>query len=118
MTSNLPFAEWTDFGNPKVNRQSGSGIVLPNRTGGLAMPNTPEGVAFYLDQAAKSHSVGANSAAIAMYRGALEHLLFQQGYKTGMLANMAGRQMTLQTEREVPHIPRRASHSRYEELAI
>ncbi len=59
--------------------------VLPSRRGGLTTPHTPPGVAYYLDQAHKSRSVGANSAAVSMYRGALEHLLFEQGYKTGML---------------------------------
>jgi hypothetical protein len=28
--------------------------------------------------------VGANSAAVAMFRGALDHLLFEQGLKKGM----------------------------------
>ncbi len=59
--------------------------VLPSCRGGLTTPHTPPGVAFYLDQAHKSESVGAYSAAVAMFRGALEHLLFEQGYKTGML---------------------------------
>lgn len=59
--------------------------VLPSCRGGLTTPHTPSGIAYYLDQAQKAHSVGANSAAIAMFRGALEHLLFDQGYKTGML---------------------------------
>lgn len=51
----------------------------------LSTPNTPSSVAYYLDQASKSHSVGANSAAMAMYRATLEHLLFQQGFIDGML---------------------------------
>jgi len=59
--------------------------VLPSCHGGLRTPHTPPGVAFYLDQAQRAQSVGANSAAIAMFRGALEHLLFEQGYKTGTL---------------------------------
>jgi hypothetical protein len=42
-------------------------------------------VAFYLDQAHRAQSVGANSASVAMFRGALEHLLFEQGYQKGML---------------------------------
>lgn len=45
----------------------------------------PPVFAYYLDQAHKSRSVVANSAAISMYRGALEQLLFEQGYETGML---------------------------------
>lgn len=59
--------------------------VLQSCHGGLTTPHTPKGVAFYLDQAHKAQSVGANSASIAMFRGALEHLLFEQGYKKGML---------------------------------
>jgi hypothetical protein len=58
--------------------------VLSSTNGGLTTPHTPEGVAYYLDQAQKSHSIGANSASVAMFRGALEHLLFDQGFKDGM----------------------------------
>lgn len=58
--------------------------ILPAINGGLTTPHTPEGVGYYLDQAQKSHSVGANSAAIAMFRGALEHLLYDQGFRNGM----------------------------------
>lgn len=58
--------------------------VLPSSRGGLTTPNTAPGVAYYLDQAHRAQSVGANSAAVAMFRGALEQLLFEQGYKTGM----------------------------------
>jgi hypothetical protein len=55
------------------------------KVAGLATPNTPESVAFYLDQAAKSESANANSAAVAMYRAALDHLMFAHGYTSGML---------------------------------
>jgi hypothetical protein len=58
--------------------------VLPSTYGGLTTPHTPKGVAYYLDQAQRAKAVGANSAAVAMFRGALEHLLFDQGYKNGM----------------------------------
>lgn len=51
----------------------------------LATANTPEAVAYYLDQAARCESVGANSAAVVMYRSALEHLLHDHNYKEGML---------------------------------
>ncbi len=60
-------------------------VILPSIRGGLTTPHTPLGVAYYLDQAHRAEVVGARSAAVAMYRGALEHLLFEQGYKTGML---------------------------------
>jgi hypothetical protein len=61
--------------------------VLPSKLGGLATAHTSAGVAYYLDQAGRAASVGARSAAVAMYRGALEHLLFEQGYTDGMLAS-------------------------------
>ncbi|MHB1414362.1 MAG: hypothetical protein ACYC1C_03850 [Chloroflexota bacterium] len=60
--------------------------VLPAPHGSLATPHTSESVSFYLDQARKAQTAGAKSAAIAMYRGALECLLFEQGYMTGSLA--------------------------------
>jgi hypothetical protein len=59
--------------------------VLPSVRGGITTPHTPPGVAYYLDQAHRSRSVGANSGAVAMFRGALEQLLFEQGYTTVML---------------------------------
>lgn len=46
--------------------------IFPLVPGGVSTPHTPEAVGYYLDQAFKSHSVGANSAATAMYRAALE----------------------------------------------
>lgn len=63
----------------------GKGLaILPSTYGGLTTPHTPKGVAYYLDQSQRSQSVGANSAAVAMFRGALDHLLFEQGFKKGM----------------------------------
>jgi uncharacterized protein DUF4145 len=53
--------------------------------GGLTTPHTPQSVGYYLDQAARAQSVSANSAAIAMFRAALDHLFFEQGYTSGML---------------------------------
>jgi hypothetical protein len=53
--------------------------------GGLATPNTPTSVSYYLDQAQRARSVTANSAAIAMYRAALEQLMFDKGFTKGML---------------------------------
>lgn len=69
--------------------QSPSGpdlAVLPSVGGGVSSEHCPDGVAYYLEQAQRAHSVGARSAAVAMYRGALEQFLFQQGYKDGPLA--------------------------------
>jgi hypothetical protein len=57
--------------------------VFPDTHGGLSTPNTAEGVKYYLDQAHRSQSVGAFSAAIAMYRAALDYLLFDQGFEKG-----------------------------------
>jgi|ERR1019366_6112427 hypothetical protein len=53
--------------------------------GGIGSPNAPQGVAFYLDQAARSHYISANSAAITMFRSALEWLLEDQGFAQRML---------------------------------
>lgn len=58
--------------------------ILWSVRGGLRTPATPAGVTYYLDQAARCEALGARSAAVAMYRGALEQLLHEQGYK-GML---------------------------------
>jgi hypothetical protein len=59
--------------------------VLPSTYAGVVTPNTPAAVGYYLDQAHRSHAVGANSAAVAMYRAALEQLLHDSGFQTGML---------------------------------
>jgi hypothetical protein len=60
-------------------------IIAQREAGGCSTPNTPEPVKFYLDQAARSEATSARSAAVAMYRAALEQLLHQQGFTTGML---------------------------------
>lgn len=60
-------------------------VVLPSCHGGFVTHHTPDSVKYYLDQAYKAHLINANSAAMAMFRGALEHLLFEQGYAKGML---------------------------------
>jgi hypothetical protein len=59
--------------------------ILPSVRGGLSTSHSPEGVLFYLDQAQRAVSAGAHSAAVAMYRGALDQLLFEQGYTDRML---------------------------------
>ena len=61
--------------------------MLPSCDGGVVTKNTPHEVAYYIDQAYRAKSVGANSACIAMYRAALDQLLHQQGYTSGMLGN-------------------------------
>jgi hypothetical protein len=60
-------------------------VALPTSYGGLSTPHTPEGVAYYLDQAQRAQAVGALSGAVALYRAALEHLLFEQGYTMPMV---------------------------------
>jgi hypothetical protein len=40
-------------------------------------------VKYYLDQASLAESVGAKSAAAAMYRAALDQILYEQGFKDG-----------------------------------
>src|ERR1044072_9161480 len=59
--------------------------ALPSSYGGLATPRTPKAVAYYLDQASRARSVGALSAAAAMYRAALDQLLFHEGFQNGTL---------------------------------
>src|SRR5207249_4367980 len=54
--------------------------------GSFRTAHTPEPVAFYLDQARRCESTSAFTAAIAMYRGALEQLLIHQKVKGGSLA--------------------------------
>jgi hypothetical protein len=58
--------------------------VFPSLGGGITKPNTPTSVAYYLDQAARSRAADARSAAVAMYRSALEHVLEDQGFKVRM----------------------------------
>jgi hypothetical protein len=59
--------------------------ILSSARGGLSTPNTPDSVSYYLDQAHRAESIAATSAATAMYRSAVEMLLFEQGYQNGML---------------------------------
>lgn len=60
-------------------------MVVPDAAGGLSTPNTPVGVGYYLDQAQRAEAAGARSAAIAMYRGALDQVMFLEGFTEGML---------------------------------
>lgn len=59
--------------------------VLNNSYSGAVTPHTPIGVKYYIDQAYRARSVGAASASMAMYRSALEWVLYEQGYEKGML---------------------------------
>lgn len=58
--------------------------VFPDQLGGLTTKHTPNPVAYYLDQAARSQAAGAFSAAVAMYRVALEQMLEVEGYHQRM----------------------------------
>ncbi len=60
-------------------------ILIPSKAGGLSTPHTPPTVKHFVDEAYKCQSVGANAAAIEMYRVALEQLLHEEGYEIGML---------------------------------
>jgi hypothetical protein len=60
-------------------------LILSEFGNGVATENTPKQVAYYVEQAYKCESIGANSACVAMYRAALENLLFEQGFKMKLL---------------------------------
>lgn len=49
------------------------------------LPTAPAGVRYYMDQADRALSFAAYSAAAAMYRATLEHVLHEQGFTTGTL---------------------------------
>jgi len=59
--------------------------TFPNKNGGLSTKHTPAEVAYQLDQAYRCHIVSANTAAVAAFRVALDQILHEQGYTTGML---------------------------------
>lgn len=65
-------------------------VLFSNVAGGLTTPNTSKAVAYYLDQAGRADSAGAKSAAVVMFRSALEHVLFESGYKDGMCGAKLG----------------------------
>lgn len=66
----------------------GPRLVIVDRDHSNSMnSNVPESVRYYLNQADKSYGVGANSAAVAMYRAALEQFLYSAGFEDGMLHN-------------------------------
>lgn len=60
-------------------------VVLHDTYGGCGTSNSPYEVKYYIDQAFRAKSVNALSAAMSMYRSALEWLLYEQGYQSGML---------------------------------
>lgn len=62
-------------------------VTLSDYYSGVGTENTPTPIKYYLDQAFRAKTAGAISAAAAMYRSALEWILYDQGYKEGMLGN-------------------------------
>jgi hypothetical protein len=59
--------------------------TLSERPDNGRLPSAPTAVRYYLDQADRALSFGAYSAAAAMYRSTLEHVLHDQGFTTGTL---------------------------------
>ena len=55
------------------------------KDGSISTLHAPDGVAYYLSQAARCHGIGANTAAVTMFRSAAEWLLEDQGFKAKML---------------------------------
>lgn len=76
--------------------------VLHDTYGGCVTPNTPNEVKYYIDQAFRARSVGAMSAAMTMYRSALEWIMYDQGYKNGMLGKKIGELQNDMVEGKAP----------------
>ena len=60
-------------------------VIIYEKAGGCSSKNAPEGVKYYLNQAYQARIIGAESASMSMCRAAMDFLLFDQGYTTGML---------------------------------
>ncbi len=60
-------------------------VVIYNTYDNCTTPNTPEEVKYYIDQAFRAKAVGLFTASVAMYRSAIEWILYEQGYQKGML---------------------------------
>ncbi len=56
-----------------------------SKNSSVASRNCPESVRYYLEQAASCYSVKAYSATLAMFRTALDAVLYEAGYKDGMV---------------------------------
>lgn len=70
-----------------IYQQDGNASVVKLFEGnrGVYTEHTPKSISYYLNEASKCKSVAAYTPAVAMYRTALENLLYDQGYKSGML---------------------------------
>lgn len=62
-----------------------SALVFFDQGNSIATANTPDAVKYYLEQAYACYAVKAFSAALAMYRTALDAILFGEGYRDGMV---------------------------------
>jgi hypothetical protein len=90
-------------------------VLFSNVAGGLTTPHTSKAVAYYLDQAARADSAGAKSAAVVMFRSALEHVLFESGYTGGMCGAKLG---ALQNDVEAGKGPRWARELSVDDLSV
>jgi hypothetical protein len=90
-------------------------VILWSHLGGLRTPHTPDGPAYYLDQAARAESVGARSAAVTMYRAACEQILLEQGYKKKMLGPKLGE---LEDEMKTGNAPKWATELHADYLGV
>jgi hypothetical protein len=70
-------------GRPPIRQRAGARI--PGGVWRTRNPRTPASIRYYLDPAHFCRAAGAHSAAVAMYRAALEHLLFDQRYRNRSL---------------------------------
>ena len=60
-------------------------VKLYEYGGGVSTQHTPESIKYYLDEAHKCKTMGAYTGAVAMYRTALENLLYDKGYEKSTL---------------------------------
>lgn len=80
--------------------------------------NIPPEVGYYITQAERSRSVGANSAALVMYRSAVEHILWQNGYDSSSGKLLGERIGKLKRDMENDLIPRWAKRIEIDYLDI
>lgn len=56
----------------------------------IASKHSPDSVRYFLEQASSCNQIKAYSATLAMYRAALDAVLFDQGFKKGMVGEKIG----------------------------
>lgn len=74
------FAMWQEWALARGQKRYRFGVVVVIFGEQSKVISRERRRAFYLDQAARCHSVGAHSAAVTMFRSALEWLLEDQGF--------------------------------------